>query len=102
MPNGLSTPIVVIIIVFLFFIGISLFFAPLSALKFLMLWPRFLKKYLNLNFSSKGDEILKLLDENPTSYHERYKGQLDLLRVTGGVAILIALATSCGLLQRLN
>lgn len=102
MPKGLSSPVVVIVIVCLFFIGLSLLFAPINVVKVLMLWPLLLKKYLNLNFSSKGDEIMKLLDENPKFYGMRYQRQLDFLRVAGGIAILIAFAALCGLLQRLR
>ena len=100
MQAGLSTPIVIIIIVDLTTFGCFLLIAPISAIKISILWPKFLKKHLRLNFSPKEEEIITLLDTNPLGYQLKYKNQLDLLRVTGGIALVIALAAFFGLLRR--
>ena len=100
MQAGLSTPIVIIIIAGLITFGCFLLFAPIRAIKISILWPKFLKKHLRLNFSPQEEEIITLLDANPSGYQLKYKYQLDLLRVTGGMALVIALAAFFGLLRR--
>ena len=100
MQAGLSTPIVIIIIAGLTTFGCFLLIAPIRAIKISILWPKFLKKHLRLNFSPQEEEIITLLDANPSGYQLKYKYQLDLLRVTGGMALVIALAAFFGLLRR--
>jgi hypothetical protein len=102
MQSSLSTPSVIIITVCLLFCGMLLTITPIRAVKLLMLWPVFLRKALKINFSPKNDEILLLLDKNPSAYQVKYKAQTDIFRITGAIALCIGFALLWGLFQRFN
>lgn len=88
-----------IILVLLVVFSILSLFDPTRVMKGLSLWPRFLRRaFKSIPFSPKSEEALDLLINNQDLYIKKYGIQLQILRVTGFLGIIIAIVSLCRIL----
>ena len=64
---------------------------PIIVVKFLAFWTRWIfpKEFRNPETFSNLEKALDLLDKNPSYYETQYDSQITLVKLTGGISLLI-------------
>jgi hypothetical protein len=76
--------------------GISCIFFPLKVIQIVSYWPRFLSTLFGKRIiGPKLRDTLDLMENDPLSFEQKYNLQLQILRVSGYIALGIVLLSLC-------
>ena len=86
-------PGLILLLVILLPFGIFAIISPITVVKLLMRWPRFIfpKLFQEENLRPSTREALQLIDTKPKEYKKKFWYQLVMIRVAGCIGFLISI-----------